>query len=139
MNLIGNAVKFTHKGSITITVKVVESSIWFEVSDTGIGISKDQLAHIFDKFQQVDGSSSRSYEGTGLGLSLSKSLVQLLGGEIAVESELGIGTTMRLGFLLRGVGKKLEIARTKFIYLKKSTILLDTQTSQKKCTTTCPS
>lgn len=110
INIIGNAVKFTPSGSITLTIKMVESSIWFEILDTGIGIPEDQLNCIFDKFQQVDGSSSRSYEGTGLGLSLSKSLVELLGGEIAVESDLGKGTNMKFGFLLREVDKKLDIA-----------------------------
>jgi CheY-like chemotaxis protein/signal transduction histidine kinase/CHASE3 domain sensor protein len=95
-NIIGNAVKFTEKGEVSITAGYDDFSIWIEVKDTGIGIPKKELSHIFDKFRQVDGSSSRSYEGTGLGLSIVHELVSIIGGDIQVESKLGEGSVFKL-------------------------------------------
>ncbi|MCX6678628.1 MAG: ATP-binding protein [Methanothrix sp.] len=94
-NLLGNAVKFTEKGSIAIHVQPGENAdeIHFSVSDTGIGISAEDMKKLFLSFSQVDASTSRKYGGTGLGLAISKRLVELMGGRIWVQSLLGEGST----------------------------------------------
>lgn len=93
-NLLSNAVKFTAKnGRITINVKLVEQSVQIGVSDTGIGIKSEDIDKLFKPFFQLDGSYSRRYEGTGLGLVLTKHLVELHGGKIWVESNYGKGST----------------------------------------------
>jgi len=94
VNLIGNSIKFTEKGEIVVEVKMAEDRFLFTVRDTGIGIPKENINKIFDKFTQVDASTTRKYGGTGLGLAITKRLVRLMNGEIWVESELGKGTTM---------------------------------------------
>ncbi|NKB32167.1 MAG: response regulator [Pseudomonadales bacterium] len=96
-NLIGNAIKFTHEGEISVNIDCLEMhedkmQLQFSVRDTGIGIPKDRIDSVFDAFEQVDGSTTREFGGTGLGLSISAKLVELLGGEIWVESELNQGT-----------------------------------------------
>ena len=102
MNLLSNALKFTPAGG---QVTVVLTPVWetdelthvaLQITDSGVGIAPDKLPHIFDRFYQVDTSSTRLYEGTGIGLALVKELTQLMGGTVAVESELGAGTTFRL-------------------------------------------
>jgi PAS domain S-box-containing protein len=95
LNLAGNAAKFTEQGSVTIAVQASGDDVVFEISDTGIGITPGQLANLFQAFRQVDGSSRRHYEGTGLGLYLCKKLVTLLGGTIGAESEFGVGSRFR--------------------------------------------
>jgi len=92
-NLIKNAIKFTEKGSIEIGYKSKLSELEFYVKDTGVGISQDQIDVIFKRFRQVNEKPSRNYEGAGLGLSISKAYVEMLGGKIWVKSELGIGST----------------------------------------------
>lgn len=95
-NLLGNAIKFTDKGTISIHVFSTDRQfITFEISDTGIGIPAKSLPHLFHRFFQVDSSISRRYGGTGLGLSICKELVEKMGGRIAAESIEGIGTTIR--------------------------------------------
>jgi PAS domain S-box-containing protein len=98
VNLIGNSIKFTHEGGIDLDIgPSMEGSdqLLFVVRDTGIGISLEQQANIFDSFSQADTSTTRKYGGTGLGLAITKRLVELMGGNIHVESEVGKGT----GFL----------------------------------------
>jgi len=100
INLVGNAVKFTSKGEIFIAVKVVSDKynnleLAFSVRDTGIGIAQDKINRLFKAFSQVDSSTTRKYGGTGLGLAISEKLVQLMGGNITVESEPGKGTTFQ--------------------------------------------
>lgn len=97
INLLINAVKFTNQGMVKLTVLhgSVNNEVSFVVTDTGVGIPEDQLSLIFEKFHQVDGSSSRLFEGAGLGLTIVQKLVELLGGRIEVESELGKGSTFR--------------------------------------------
>jgi signal transduction histidine kinase len=99
-NLLSNAQKFTQEGEISLTVRMTgprsDRRVEWTIRDTGIGIEPDQLEHIFDEFRQVDGSSTRLYGGTGLGLALSLELAQLLGGEIAVDSDPGAGSTFVL-------------------------------------------
>jgi PAS domain S-box-containing protein len=96
-NLTGNAIKFTHAGQITIRVTAEtagsDTVIGFEVSDTGVGIAADQLGLIFEPFTQADTSITRKYGGTGLGLTISSRLTALMGGQIGVDSELGVGST----------------------------------------------
>ncbi|MEO0868989.1 MAG: ATP-binding protein, partial [Cyanobacteria bacterium J06642_11] len=92
-NILSNAVKFTPAGgSIQINLNTFENRCYLEIEDTGIGIRKEQLPHIFGRFQQADGSASRTHEGTGLGLALVKELVELHGGEVRVSSTYGAGT-----------------------------------------------
>ena len=92
LNLLGNAVKFTERGEIRISACQQNGSLNLVVSDTGIGIEKNDLDQIFEKFHQGDLSSSRKYRGTGLGLAIVKKFVNLLGGDVAVESEVGKGS-----------------------------------------------
>jgi CheY-like chemotaxis protein len=96
-NLLGNAIKFTDEGRIGVNAALIGETletirVRFVVHDTGIGIDKSMLESIFESFTQADTSSTRKYGGTGLGLAISKQLVDLLGGEIGVESELGRGS-----------------------------------------------
>ncbi len=95
-NLISNALKFTKKGNVKVTVAKVGSSISFAVKDTGIGIPENKQKTIFEAFQQADGSTRRQFGGTGLGLSISRELTKLLGGEIKVTSEVGQGSEFTL-------------------------------------------
>jgi PAS domain S-box-containing protein len=92
-NLMSNALKFTNKGTIKVGYKLVENYIEFYVSDTGIGISSEHHARIFDRFYQVSNAMERLYEGTGLGLAISKAYVEHLGGKIWLTSEEGKGTS----------------------------------------------
>src|SRR5438477_559488 len=104
MNLIGNAIKFTEQGEVYVSAAVVayhdgRTSVRFRVRDTGIGISQEQLATIFDEFTQADVSMTRRYGGTGLGLAISRKLVALMGGRLSVTSEVGRGS--EFSFTLR--------------------------------------
>ncbi|MGA9753641.1 MAG: response regulator [Desulfobaccales bacterium] len=96
INLLSNAVKFTDQGQIDLAVDTAGDRVRFVVRDTGVGIAPQVLPYIFDKFRQADGSSTRRFEGTGLGLAICQSLAKILGGEIAVASELGRGSTFTL-------------------------------------------
>ncbi|WP_100643180.1 PAS domain-containing hybrid sensor histidine kinase/response regulator [Alteromonas facilis] len=109
MNLISNALKCTDMGVISLNVEHNDNDILFSVSDTGIGIPEDAISTLFDKFTQVDGSSTRSRGGTGLGLSICKELAVLLGGNITVESQLGKGSTFTLHIPLKaGLGNSVH-------------------------------
>ncbi len=93
INLLGNAVKFTQRGAITVNVSLAsDETVAFAIKDTGPGIAPYDLNRIFDAFTQASGSLSRSHEGTGLGLSVSRELTRLLGGDLVVTSELGVGS-----------------------------------------------
>ena len=93
INIVDNAVKYTgHSGKIVIKVRNKLTKIEFRIKDTGIGISAEELLIIFDKFYRIDKSRQSSTGGTGLGLNITKSLIELHGGKIWVESELGAGT-----------------------------------------------
>ncbi|HBU52649.1 MAG TPA: histidine kinase, partial [Alteromonas australica] len=102
-NLIGNAVKFTHEGEVTINVKSDDKFVYFDVSDTGIGMTQEQVERVFDPFSQADASMSRKYGGTGLGTTISKQLVELMGGSIFARSEKGKGTTFTFRLPLKVV------------------------------------
>ncbi|MCX6277566.1 MAG: response regulator [Bacteroidetes bacterium] len=91
-NLVGNAVKFTERGSVKVNLKQAESSVRISVTDTGIGIAEQHLPHIFDEFRQADGSTARRYGGTGLGLAIARKYAYILGGNITVSSKPGEGS-----------------------------------------------
>jgi signal transduction histidine kinase len=100
LNLVGNAVKFTAEGSVAVNAEIIEKStatltLAIAVTDTGIGIPADRLQTIFQAFSQADSSTTRQYGGTGLGLTISRQLVQLMGGDITVTSETGRGSCFR--------------------------------------------
>jgi len=110
INLVGNAIKFTQSGDIRVRVDVAsqvpgEVCLHFAVIDTGIGIPRDKVELIFEAFSQADGTSARRFGGTGLGLSISARLVELMGGDIWVESEVGRGSAFRFtaNFGIQGV------------------------------------
>jgi len=97
INLVGNAIKFTKEGEVSISVELYKEteshvSLYFNVRDTGIGISNDQIDCLFKSFSQADSSTTREYGGTGLGLAISKKIIELIGGEIGVVSTLGKGS-----------------------------------------------
>jgi HAMP domain-containing protein/signal transduction histidine kinase/CheY-like chemotaxis protein len=96
-NLLSNAFKFTEHGGVTLQIRpLAAEKVSFAVSDTGVGVAPEKLQVIFEAFQQADGTTSRKYGGTGLGLSISRELARALGGEIAVSSTVGQGTTFTL-------------------------------------------
>jgi signal transduction histidine kinase len=99
-NVIGNAIKFTHEGGVTLRCFMEAEGLCMSVTDTGIGIPAEAQSHIFDEFRQVDNSSTRQYEGTGLGLTISRRIVEMHGGSIRLESTLGSGTTFYITFPL---------------------------------------
>ena len=101
LNLVGNACKFTKRGEISLSVLSKNEEIIVAVQDTGIGMTKEQADNIFHEFQQANTSISRVYGGTGLGLTISKQLAQLLGGDIVVTSELGQGSIFTLTLPLK--------------------------------------
>lgn len=95
-NLIANALKFTDKGAVTLSISGEGTGLAFAVRDTGIGIARESQELIFDAFKQADGTTSRKYGGTGLGLSISRDLARMLGGDVTVKSEVGVGSTFTL-------------------------------------------
>lgn len=100
VNLVGNAVRYTTTGSITVRAWTEPSQLWIAVVDTGIGIAPEDLPHVFERFFRADRSRTRYSGGTGIGLAISRRLVELQGGEIFVESELGRGSTFRFSLPL---------------------------------------
>jgi signal transduction histidine kinase len=99
VNLIGNSLKFTTVGSITVQVRTnsdqtKKGNLWFLVTDTGIGVTKEQQIKLFEPYTQANSSTAKNYGGSGLGLTISKKLVELMGGEIWIDSKEGIGTNM---------------------------------------------
>ena len=102
-NLLSNSVKFTEQGQIRLIVKNESDFIKINIEDDGIGIAKENLYNIFERFKQVDGSRTRKYGGTGLGLAISRHFCHMMGGEIFVKSEPGVGSifTVRLPLIAR--------------------------------------
>jgi signal transduction histidine kinase len=100
VNLLGNAAKFTSEGRIDLRVKKTDQDLIIVVSDTGIGMTQEQQAHIFEEFRQGDMSTTREYGGTGLGLSITQKLCHLMGGKISVQSTPDKGSTFTVHFPL---------------------------------------
>ena len=105
INLAGNAIKFTSEGEVLIQIKVLDqtakgTTLGFSVSDSGIGIAPENQRHIFDGFSQAEASTTRRFGGTGLGLSISKRLVHLMGGNLALDSQPGLGSTFHFALTL---------------------------------------
>ncbi len=105
VNLVGNAIKFTDEGEVALKVQLEleegnRVTLHFVVSDTGIGIAQNKLESIFESFAQADTSTTREYGGTGLGLTISRRLIELMGGTIWIESELGVGSHFHFTLLL---------------------------------------
>ena len=130
-NLINNATKFTESGSITLRIKqeqVIGNNVKlaFSVIDTGIGMTNDQLNHLFSAFTQADGSITRKYGGTGLGLVISKSLVELMGGELQVESEYGKGSRFFFSIML-AIAPQASVPKWKSVltFRNKNVLLVD--------------
>ena len=124
-NLASNAIKFTEKGYVTLTVKKLSMSegiynLKFQVEDTGIGISQDDMKYLFKSFSQVDASITRKYGGTGLGLAISQRLVELMGGKINVESEKGIGSKFNFTLSMQEAKGLLEESPKSFNYKLKN-------------------
>ena len=104
INLVSNAVKFTERGQVEIEINLVSREplrLAFAVKDTGIGIAEDRVQELFGAFVQLDASTTRQYGGTGLGLNISRHLVNLMGGDITVESKVGEGSTFKFEIPLK--------------------------------------
>lgn len=97
-NLINNAIKFTEKGGITVRIRKQDENVLISIQDTGIGIPEEKQSIVFEAFRQASEGISRNFEGTGLGLTLTKKFVELMNGSITMESQLGSGTTFTLSF-----------------------------------------
>ena len=131
LNLVGNAVKFTDNGEVKLTIKGApqikcqagEYAFEFSVADTGIGIQSDKLGLIFDTFQQADGSTTRRFGGTGLGLSISKRLVNLMRGDVWVESRYGHGSTFYFTCVVRVAPEEYSDFQTKLAEYKNHRVL----------------
>jgi signal transduction histidine kinase len=93
INLCGNAVKYTETGGVRLRVRTEAGRVIFEVRDTGIGIATEHQKRIFDRFWQADGGATRPFGGLGIGLAVAREYAKLLGGDVQVESELGMGST----------------------------------------------
>lgn len=104
INLLGNAAKFTEKGGVTLLVDSDDKNISFHVSDTGIGMSSDQIDSLFRPFSQADVSTARKFGGTGLGLAISQKLAELLNGTLKLQSQLNIGSTFSFIMPLESIG-----------------------------------
>ena len=137
INLINNAVKFTHQGEVFIQLKMDKlaskklNRLHISITDTGIGISKKGLEKLFKSFSQVDGSTTRKYGGTGLGLVISKRLIEALGGDISVESEEEQGTKFSFYIDVESSSKSLTPYRSSILKGKKALILDDNPTNLK--------
>ncbi len=127
INLLSNAVKFTDRGEIGLRVKKAgEDRVRFEVTDTGIGLTEEQMLKLFRSFSQADSSTSKKYGGTGLGLAISKKLVELMNGKIWVESKLGEGSSFK--FEIELLENKDKIAKYSVFNDKKVLIVDDSRT-----------
>lgn len=121
LNLLSNAVKFTSVGGITVSHSIIQIengryTIEFIVEDTGIGIEKSKIAGLFDSFSQGDSSTTRKYGGTGLGLAITKKLVEMMDGDIRVESDIGVGSRFIFTIKAQIIKNYIEQEKTKAIY-----------------------
>ncbi|WP_286234994.1 MHYT domain-containing protein [Thalassotalea sediminis] len=124
-NLMSNAIKFTQEGFVTLSVKpIADDNIEFIIADSGIGMDASQLASVFEPFTQADSSMSRRFGGTGLGTTISKQLVELMGGEISAESTLNKGSTFRFNLPLISSSNTVAESKTERIKLPPMKILV---------------
>ncbi|MDL1963016.1 MAG: response regulator [Deltaproteobacteria bacterium] len=135
-NVIGNAVKFTKEGGVTVSANSDAKKVYIRVEDSGIGISEKYLPHIFDEFRQVDGTASRHYEGTGLGLAIAHKAAKILGCELTVESSAGKGSIFTLSMPVKwpgtaSVSKPLALMKAGEIVPKGKTITGKPEASNK--------
>jgi two-component system sensor histidine kinase ChiS len=126
-NLIGNSIKFTESGSIKIHTRKQDKLLFINITDTGIGISSEKTATIFQSFEQADGSIAREYGGTGLGLSITKQLVELHGGNISIESIVGKGSTFSFSLPICDDAISIRSAKNNVAKLEDSLINLSKQ------------
>ena len=103
LNILSNAAKFTSDGKISLNVSLNQETIFFKISDTGIGISEDKIEKLFEEFTQADETTTREYGGTGLGLAITKRFCQLLKGDVTVESTIGVGTIFTIELPIKPV------------------------------------
>jgi len=113
INLIGNAIKFTEKGSVTVVLSQQASKLVVKVKDTGIGIAEDKIQAVFEPFRQADAGTTRKYGGTGLGLAISRSIADMLGGSISLESTLNKGSTFSIELPFNEVQEQAEVVSIK--------------------------
>jgi two-component system, sensor histidine kinase and response regulator len=129
-NLVSNALKFTHRGHVFLNIdtkheKSPHPELNFSVNDTGIGVDENELPKLFQKFSQADSSTTRAYGGTGLGLAICKQLVGLMGGQIGMESEKGVGSTVWFRLPLPTAEPPFTLALDRPIFKKETVLLLD--------------
>jgi signal transduction histidine kinase/CheY-like chemotaxis protein/methyl-accepting chemotaxis protein len=138
INLVGNAIKFTTEGEVLVTVKqglthLVHGrkmlDVAISVKDTGIGIAKDKVNAIFESFTQADSSTTRKFGGTGLGLTISKRLAELMEGNLSVESELGVGSTFTLNLVLQIIDEMPRVSMTSKGLLREVLVIDDNITN----------
>jgi signal transduction histidine kinase len=120
MNLLSNAIKFTPEGTVTVSIQGQAQEIAIVVADTGIGIPEHALGLIFEEFRQADSSTTRQYGGTGLGLAISRHLARLLGGDITVQSTVGVGSTFTITLPLHS-GATLSVRQNGITILHEAT------------------
>lgn len=130
VNLIGNGIKFTTSGSVTVRAECMhrlnrQLTLRFSVTDTGGGIPVDRRDRLFAPFSQVDSSTSRKFGGTGLGLSICKQLVELMGGQLGVESEVGVGSTFWFEVPLQLAAENAAIAQGRHLLVGKRVLAVD--------------
>lgn len=130
-NLIGNAIKFTSSGRVKVNVAYSHSTLSFEINDSGIGMSEDQVKAIFQPFVQADVSTTRKFGGTGLGLAITQHLVRLLEGEIGVSSELGKGSTFWFNLPVEVTDNINMVSHTQLSNIGKVLIVDDSEESRK--------
>jgi len=124
LNFAGNAIKFTEQGQVSLSARLLESGsehcwVRFEIRDSGIGIADDQIARLFQVFEQADGSITRRYGGTGLGLVISRRIIELMGGRLGVDSQLGVGSCFWFEAPFKpGIAKPQEIGDAESALLK---------------------
>ncbi len=111
LNLLSNAIRYTDDGSIAVRARSVDGRLRVGVSDTGVGIPKEELGRIFEEFHQADSRSARSRRGTGLGLAISRRLARALGGDVTVESKVGVGSTFTLQLPLSAIDEPTAVGR----------------------------
>jgi len=143
-NLVGNSIKFTASGEVVLAVQTLQQAsgvvtLEFAVRDTGIGVAANKLENIFRAFEQADNTTTREYGGTGLGLTISARLVELMGGRIKVESEVGKGSTFSFTVQLAPAGKDVEDAPQKEADLERlrsmSVLLVDDNATNRRILT----